>query len=63
MVINKFPQHSIDIDLETPISNIKISRSKYVKYIDLRQDDDLEFHSHIQHLETHLAKYTKMFTE
>ena len=48
MVINKFPQHSIDIDLEISIKNIKISRSKYVKYLGLWLDDDLKFPTHIQ---------------
>ena len=62
LAINKFPQHSIDIDLKISINNIKISRSNYVKYLGLWQDDDdLQFHTHIQHLETHSAKYTGMF--
>ena len=61
LVINKFPQQSIDIDLEIFINNIKIIRSECVKYLGVWLDDDLKFHSHIQHLETHLAKYTGMF--
>ena len=61
LVINKFPQQSIDIDLEISINNIKIIHSKYVKYLGLWLDDDLKFYTHIQHLETHLAKYTGMF--
>ena len=61
LVINKFPQQSIDIDLEISINIIKIIRSKYVKYLGLWLDDDLKFHTYIQHLETHLAKYTEMF--
>ena len=61
LVINKFPQQSIDIDIDISINNIKIIRSKYVKYLGLWLDDDLKFHTHIQHLETHLAKYTGMF--
>ena len=61
LIINKFPQQSIDIDLEISINNIKIIRSKYVKYLGLWPDDDLKFHTHCQHLETHLAKYTGMF--
>ena len=61
LVINKFPQQPIDIDLEISINNIKIIRSKYVKYLGLLLDDNLKFHTHIQHLETHLAKYTGMF--
>ena len=54
-------QHSIDIDLEISISNMKIGRSKYVKYLGLWLDDDLKFHTHIQRLETHLVKYTGIF--
>ena len=50
-VINKFPQYSIDIDLEISPNNIKISRSKYVQYLGLWLDDDLKFHTHIQRLE------------
>ena len=61
LVINKFSQQSIDIDLEISINNIKIDRSKHVKYLGLWLDDDLKFHTHIQHSETHLAKYTGMF--
>ena len=61
LVINKFPQHPIDIDLEISINNIKIIHSEFVKYLGLWLDDDLKFHTHIQHLETHLAKYTGMF--
>ena len=30
LITNKFPQHSIDIDLKISINNIEISRSKYV---------------------------------
>ena len=60
LVINKFPQQSIDIDLEISINNIKIIRSKYIKYLGLWLDDDLKFHTHIQRLETHLAKYTEI---
>ena len=41
LVINKFPQQSIDIDLEISINNIKIIRSKYLKYLGLWLDDDL----------------------
>ena len=61
LVINKFPQQSIDIDLEISKNNIKIIRSKYVKYLGLWLDDDLKFHFHTQHLEIHLTKYTGMF--
>ena len=61
LVIDKFPQQSIDIDFKISINNIKIVRSKYVKYLGLWVEDDLKFHTHIQHLETHLAKYTGMF--
>ena len=61
LVINKFPQQPIDIDLEISIYNIKIIGSKYVKYLGLWLDDDLKFHTHIQQLETHLAIYTGMF--
>ena len=61
LVINKFSQQPIDIDLKISTNNIKIIRSKYVKYLSLWLDDDLKFHTHIQHLETHLAKYTGMF--
>ena len=61
MVINKFPQQSNDVDLEISTNNIIIIRNKYVKYFGLWLDDDLKFHTHIQHLETHLAKYTGMF--
>ena len=60
-VINKFPQQSINIDLEISINNIKIIRSKYVKYLSLWLDDGLKFHTHTQHLQTHLAKYAGMF--
>ena len=61
LVINKYPQHSIDIDLEISMNNIKISRSKYVKFLGLWLDDDLKFRTRIQRLETHLAKYTGMY--
>ena len=61
LVINKFPQQPIDIDLEISINNIKDIRSKYVKYLGLWLDGDLKFHTDIQHLEAHLAKYTEMF--
>ena len=61
LVINKYPQHYVDIDLKISINNIKISGSKYVKYFGLWLDDDLKFHTHTQRLETHLAKYTGMF--
>ena len=61
LVINKFPQHSIDIDLEISINNIKLIRSEYVKYLGLWLDNDLKFHTHIQRLETQSAKYTGMF--
>ena len=57
LVINKFPQLSIDIDLEIFVSNIKTSRNKYVKYLGLWHEEDLKFHTHIQLLERHLTKY------
>ena len=44
LVINKFPQQSIDIDLDISINNIKIIYRKYVKYLGLWLDDDLKFH-------------------
>ena len=40
LVINEFPEQSIDIDLEISMSNIKIIRSKYLKYLGLLLDDD-----------------------
>ena len=61
LVINKFLQQPIDIDLEISINNIKIIRSKCLKYLGLWLGDDLKFPTHIQHLETNLAKYTGMF--
>ena len=61
LVINQFPQQPIDIDLKISINNIKIIHSKYIKHLSLWLDDDLKFHTHLQHLETHLAKYTGMF--
>ena len=56
-LFGKFPQQSIDIDFEISINSIKIIRSKYVKHLGLWLDDDLKFHTHVQHL----AKYTGMF--
>ena len=61
LLINKFPQHSIDIDLEISLNNIKLICSKHVKYLGLCLDDDLKVRTDIQCLETHLAKYTGMF--
>ena len=60
-MINKFPQHSINIDFEISLNNKKIIRSKYLKYLGLWLDDDLKFHTHIQRMKTHLAKYTGIF--
>ena len=55
-----FAQQSIDINLEISINNIKIIRSKYVKYLGLWLEDDLKFYIHISDLATHLAKYIGM---
>ena len=35
LIINKFPQQSIDIDLEISINNVTLVRSKYVRYLGL----------------------------
>ena len=40
LVTNKFPQQSIDIDLEISINDTKIIRNKYVKYLGLWLDDN-----------------------
>ena len=47
LVINKFPQPSMDIDIEISINNIKLICSKYVKYLGLWLDDDLKFRTQI----------------
>ena len=57
LVVNKFPPHSMNIDLEIFINNIKISCKKYVKYLGLWLDDDLKFHTYIHRLETHCKMY------
>ena len=63
LVINKFPQHFINIDHEISINHVTISCSKYVKYLGLWLDDDLKFDIYIKCLKTHLPNKLERFPE
>ena len=61
LIINKYPHIPVHSDFKISINSIELKRSKTIKYLGLWLDENINWLTHIKHLETILAKYTGMF--
>ena len=59
--INNYPQLPINTTFKITWNNTEVTRATSVKYLGLWFEDNLQFDTHIQKLETDLAKYAGLF--
>ena len=63
-VYNIFSPHHKTINLDAfklKISNVEVKRAKCCKYLGIMLDDELNWKSHIDYIETKLIKFTSLF--